>query len=355
MLILAINPGSTSTKLGLYEDRQSLCTETLFHSPAELAGFRTVTDQQVLRKEAVLRFLASKNTALTALAAVVGRGGLTKPVSGGTYLINAAMLQDVREGRYGEHAANLGPVLAYEIACAAGGIPAFVVDPVVVDELDDLARVSGLPELPRESKFHALNQKAVARRAARALGQTYENVNLIVAHLGGGISIGAHRKGRVVDVNNALDGEGPMTPERSGTLPAGGLVRLCYSGRFTQAEILRKLKGQGGLMAHLGTTDAREVEARIQEGDPHAKLVFQALAYQVAKGIAALGAVFGGEVDAVVLTGGLAHSELLNGWIKERVSFLAPVMVYPGEGELDALAQGAWRVLAGEEKAKVYV
>jgi len=354
MRILAINPGSTSTKLGLYEDRQALFTETLAHNPAELAGYRTVLEQHAFRKEAVLRFLAGKDTPLSSLAAVVGRGGLTKPLSGGTYLVNQAMLDDLRAAERGEHAANLGPFLASELAQAAGGIPAFVVDPVVVDELDDVARLSGLPELPRESKFHALNQKAVARRAAKALGRSYQEVNLVVAHLGGGISIGAHRKGRVVDVNNALDGEGPMSPERSGTLPAGALVHLCFSGRFTEAQVRRKIIGCGGLMAHLGTTDAREVEKRIQAGDAHAKLVFQAMAYQVAKGIAALGAVFSGEVDAVVLTGGLANSELLTGWIKERVAFLAPVLIYPGEGELEALALGAWRVLVGEEEAKVY-
>lgn len=354
MRILAINPGSTSTKLGLYEDRQALFTETLPHNPAELAGYRTVLEQHAFRKEAVLRFLAGKDTPLSSLAAVVGRGGLTKPLSGGTYLVNQAMLDDLRAAERGEHAANLGPFLASELAQAAGGIPAFVVDPVVVDELDDVARLSGLPELPRESKFHALNQKAVARRAAKALGRSYQEVNLVVAHLGGGISIGAHRKGRVVDVNNALDGEGPMSPERSGTLPAGALVHLCFSGRFTEAQVRRKITGCGGLMAHLGTTDAQEVEKRIQAGDAHAKLVFQAMAYQVAKGIAALGAVFSGEVDAVVLTGGLANSELLTGWIKERVAFLAPVLIYPGEGELEALALGAWRVLVGEEEAKVY-
>lgn len=355
MRILVINPGSTSTKVALYEGQQLLCGETLPHSAAELAGYKTIADQYPMRKEAILRFLASQGTKLTSLAAVVGRGGLTKPLASGTYLINRAMLEDLRAAKRGEHASNLGPILAYELAQAAGGIPAFTVDPVVVDELDDVARVSGLPELPRESKFHALNQKAVGRRAARALGRSYAEVNLIIAHLGGGISIGAHKKGRVVDVNNALDGEGPLSPERSGTLPAGDLVRLCFSGRYSQEEILRKLNGRGGLMAHLGTNNAQEVEARVRAGDAQARLVYQALAYQVAKGIAALAAVFNGEVDAVVLTGGLANSELLTGWIKERVSFLAPVMTYPGEGEMEALAHGAWRVLTGEEQAKEYV
>ena len=265
------------------------------------------------------------------------------------------MVEDLKSAKWGEHASNLGPILAYELAQEAGGIPAFTVDPVVVDELDDVARISGLPELPRQSKFHALNQKAVARRAAKALARPYQELNLIVAHMGGGISIGAHKMGRVVDVNNALDGEGPMTPERSGTLPVGDLVRLCYSGRFTYEEIMRMVKGSGGFMAHLGTIDTREVQERAMAGDKEAELIFRALAYQVAKNIGALTATFGGKLDAIVLTGGMAHSELLTTWIKERVDFLAPVLVYPGESEMEALAQGALRVLNQEETARKYV
>jgi butyrate kinase len=354
MLILAVNHGPTSTKLALFERAQILFSETLTHSPEELSAYSSIAEQYPLRKEAILKFLSTRNVRASSLAAVVGRGGLTKPLSGGTYLVNEQMLLDLASAVHGEHASNLGPRLAWELAQVAGGIPAFIVDPVVVDELDDIARLTGMPELTRQSKFHALNQKAVGRRAARALGRKYIEVNIIVAHLGGGISIGAHKQGRVVDVNNALDGEGPMSPERSSTVPAGDLVRLCFSGRLSQREILRKLTGSGGLEAHLGTTDALKVEQRIRSGDTHALVVYQALAYQVAKGIAALAAVFCGEVDAVVLTGGLAHSELLIGWIKDRVSFLAPVMVYPGEGELETLAQGALRVLSGEETPKVY-
>jgi butyrate kinase len=353
--ILVLNPGSTSTKLALFNGEQLQYADNLSHLPAELEACGSIIEQYDLRKQAVLDFLKQKNTPLSALSAVVGRGGLTKPLSGGTYRINEAMLQDLKSAAWGEHASNLGPILAYELAQEAGGIPAFTVDPVVVDELDDVARISGLPELPRRSKFHALNQKAAAYRTAKALARSYQEVNLIVAHMGGGISIGAHKMGQVVDVNNALDGEGPMSPERSGTLPVGDLVKLCFSDHYNQEDILQMVKGRGGLMAHLGTTDAREVENRVKAGDKDAKLIFRALAYQIAKGICALTAVFSGKPDAIVLTGGMAHSELLTGWIKERVGFLAPVVVYPGEGEMEALAQGALRVLSQEEPAQEYV
>ncbi|NLG86798.1 MAG: butyrate kinase [Firmicutes bacterium] len=352
--MLVLNPGSTSTKLALFDNDQVLLTENLSHPPDELEGCGSVVNQYSLRKKAVLEFLAKKNTALSALAAVVARGGLTKPLTGGTYKINERMLADLKSAKWGDHASNLGPILAYELAQEAGGIPAFTVDPVVVDELDDLARISGLPQLPRRSKFHALNQKAAARRAAKALACSYQELNLIVAHMGGGISIGAHKQGRVVDVNNALDGDGPMSPERSGTLPAGDLIRLCYSGRFTFQEMMRMVNGRGGLMAHLGTTNTKEIQQRVQAGDKKAELVFKALAYQVAKSICALVAILGNKPDAIVLTGGMAHSEMLTGWIKERVGFLAPVLVYPGEGEMEALAQGALRILNQKETPQVY-
>jgi len=354
MHILVLNPGSTSTKLALFADDQLLMAENLSHPPAELEACGSVINQYGLRKKAVLDFLSKKNIALSSLSAVVGRGGLTKPLAGGTYQINERMLADLRSAKWGEHASNLGPILAYDLAQEAGGIPAFTVDPVVVDELDEVARISGLPELPRRSKFHALNQKAAARQAAKALARPYQELNLIVAHMGGGISVGAHKRGRVVDVNNALDGEGPMSPERSGTLPVGDLVRLCYSDRFTFQDVMRMVKGRGGLMAHLGTTDTREVQRRVEKGDEQAELVFRALAYQVAKSICALTAVFKDRPHAIVLTGGMAHSELLISWIKERVEFLAPVLVYPGEGEMEALAQGALRVLNQEERPQIY-
>jgi butyrate kinase len=355
MRILVLNPGSTSTKLALFNGDQLVMAENLSHLADDLEACGSVMNQYSLRKKAVLDFLLRENIALSSLAAIVGRGGLTKPLVGGTYQINEAMLADSRSTKWGEHACNLGPSLAYELAQEAGGIPAFIVDPVVVDELDEVARISGLPELPRCSKFHALNQKAAARRAAKDLALSYQESKLIVAHMGGGISTGAHKNGRVVDVNNALDGEGPMSPERSGTLPVGDLIRLCYSGsRRTLQDMMRMVKGRGGLMAHLGTTDTREVERRVQEGDKQAELIFKALAYQVAKSICALAAVFCNNPDAIVLTGGMAHSEFLTSWIRERVEFLAPVLVYPGEGEMEAMVQGALRVLNLEEQVRLY-
>lgn len=289
----------------------------------------------------------------SSLAAVVGRGGLLQPLPGGTYRVNQAMLQELREARRGQHASNLGAVLAREIA-GEGGIPAFIVDPVVVDEMEPLARLTGMPELERHSIFHALNQKAVARKASLALGLSYGETSLVVAHLGGGISVGAHHRGRVVDVNNALDGDGPFSPERSGGLPAGGLLRLCFGGEYSREDLHRKLVGRGGLLAYLGTHDGREVEERIDKGDREARLVYQGLAYQVAKEIGGAAAVLGGRLQAVVLTGGLAHSRRLVGWIEERVAFLGPVLVYPGEEEMEALAQGGLRVLSGEEEARAY-
>jgi butyrate kinase len=263
------------------------------------------------------------------------------------------MVEDLRMGLLGQHASNLGGILAREIASQLN-IPAFIVDPVVVDEMEEVARLSGMPDIERISIFHALNQKAVARRAARDLGKSYEEANLIVAHLGGGISVGAHKKGRVVDVNNALDGEGPFSPERAGGLPAEGLLKLCFSGKYTMDEIKKKMVGKGGLVAYLKTNDAREVEKMIEEGNKEAELIYRAMAYQIAKEIGNCAAVLCGQVDAIVLTGGIAHSKMLTGWIKERVEFISQVMTYPGEDEMSALAEGGLRVLRGEEKAKEY-
>nr|WP_250160247.1 butyrate kinase [Caloranaerobacter azorensis] len=290
---------------------------------------------------------------LTKLSAVVGRGGLLKPIAGGTYKVNERMLEDLKVGVLGEHASNLGGILAHEIASQLN-IPAFIVDPVVVDEMEDVARISGMPELERKSIFHALNQKAVARRAAKELGKAYNEVNLIVAHLGGGISVGAHKNGRVIDVNNALDGEGPFSPERTGGLPVGDLVKLCFSGKYTLAEMKKKIKGNGGLVAYLGTNDAREVVKMIENGDKKAELVYKAMAYQVAKEIGSLAAVLEGKVDGIILTGGIAYDKRFTKWIIDRVSFISKVFVYPGEDEMIALAEGGLRVLRGEEEAKVY-
>jgi len=351
--ILAINPGSTSTKIAIYDNEKPLFEEVLRHSSEELSRYKTIFDQYSFRKEVILETLSQKDINITKLAAVVGRGGLLHPIQGGTYGVNDAMLEDLKKGVQGEHASNLGGVLAHEIAIQLN-IPAFIVDPVVVDEMEPVARYSGNPLLPRKSIFHALNQKAVGRRAAKDLGNRYENSHLIVAHLGGGISVGAHQNGRVIDVNNALDGDGPFSPERSGGVPAGELMRTCFSGNFSQQELNRQIVGKGGLVAYLNTNDGRDVVARIKEGDHKAEVVYRAMAYQVAKEIGGCAAVMKGRVDAIVLTGGLAYDELLTGWIKEQVSFISRVLIYPGEDEMIALTEGTLRILRKEETAKVY-
>ncbi|QTX32702.1 butyrate kinase [Aminithiophilus ramosus] len=352
--ILAINPGSTSTKIALYEDDRILGSQSQRYDLETLKAFPNVLDQRAMRLEVIHQVLKERGRPLAEIDAFVGRGGLTAPLDGGTYVVDDVMTADLLSGRWGVHAANLGGLLARDLAEEAGGKKAFIVDPVVVDELLPEARLSGHPAIERRSVFHALNQKAIARRAAADMGTTYDATHLIVAHLGGGISVGAHELGRVVDVNNALDGEGPFSPERAGSLPAGGLVRLAYSGGLTLDELLRKVTGSGGLVAHLGTNDLREVERRIDEGDGKAALVFRAMAYQVARQIGAEAAVLSGRVDAIVLTGGLAHSDRFVEAIRNRVDFIAPVLVYPGEDELKALAEGALRVLRGEEEAKLY-
>ena len=352
--VLAINPGSTSTKIAVFDGEKPIFETTLRHPAEEINKYEKIYDQYEFRKSVILDTLNENEINLTKLAAVVGRGGLLKPIQGGTYSVSERMLEDLKVGVLGEHASNLGGILANEIASGLN-IPAFIVDPVVVDEMNDVARISGIPELERKSIFHALNQKAVARRAAKDLGKSYESINLIVAHMGGGVSVGAHSLGRVIDVNNALDGEGPFSPERAGGLPVGGLVKMCYSGEYTHAQIKKKLKGMGGLVAYLGTNDGREVGKMIESGNTKAELIYKAMAYQVAKEIGSCGAVLKGDVDAVVLTGGLAYDETLIGWIREKIDFLGTVFVYPGEDEMSALAQGALRVLEGQEQAREYL
>lgn len=351
--LLIINPGSTSTKIAIFDNEKPVMETTLRHTDQELAPYNSVADQFEFRKNVILDTLNKNDINITKLSGVVGRGGLLKPMEGGTYKVNDTMLNDLKLAAMGQHASNLGAIIANEIA-AQLNIPAFIVDPVVVDEMDEIARISGMPELERISIFHALNQKAVARRAAKDLGKAYDAVNLIVAHLGGGISVGAHRNGRIVDVNNALDGEGPFSPERTGTLPVSGLIKLCYSGKYTIDELKKKIVGKGGLVAYLGTNDGREVEAMIKNGNKEAELVYKAMAYQVAKEIGSCAAVLEGKVDAIIMTGGLAYDKALVGWIKERVEFISEVKVYPGEDEMIALAEGGLRVLRGEEKAKEY-
>lgn len=351
--ILTINPGSTSTKIAIFDNEKPVFEETLRHSSDEIGKYDTIFDQYEFRKNVILETLNDNGMNLTKLDAVVGRGGLLKPIAGGTYKVDDNMLDDLKVGVLGAHASNLGGVIAYEIAGQLN-IPSYIVDPVVVDEMHDLARISGMPEIERKSIFHALNQKAVARRAAQEAGKKYEEMNYIVAHLGGGVSVGAHEKGKVIDVANALDGEGPFSPERSGGLPVGDLAKLCFSGKYTLAEIKKKITGNGGLVAYLGTNDGRDVVKMIEGGDQKAEVVYKAMAYQVAKEIGACAAVLKGKVDAILVTGGIAYDKMFVQWIKDSVAFIADVKVYPGEDEMIALAEGGLRVLRGEEEAKSY-
>jgi len=353
MLLLIINPGSTSTKIAVYEDDREVLSENISHSTEELAPFPKIVDQKGFRKDIILKALKKKNIEPSSMSAVVGRGGLLVPIPSGVYRVNDRMLEDLTRGVQGEHASNLGGLIADEIARPLG-IPAYIVDPVVVDEFEAWARLSGIPEIKRRSIFHALNHKYTARLAARQLGRNYEDINLIVCHLGGGISIAAHRQGRVVDVNNALNGEGPITPERAGTVPAGDLVDLALSGRFSRDELKKMLTGRGGMVAHLKTNDMRETLKRMNGGDETAALVFEAMAITVAKQVGACAAVLKGRVDGIVLTGGLALSPEFIDKIKDCIRFLGPVFVFPGENEMIALAQAGLRVLRGEDTARTY-
>ncbi|MDR2180489.1 MAG: butyrate kinase [Synergistaceae bacterium] len=355
MKIFVINPGSTSTKIALFEDEKCLWTDTQRYDVDVIQRFETVMDQEGFRCNEIMKALDSKGVRPGEFSAVVGRGGLMKPIQGGTYGVNDRMLEDLINMTYGAHASNLGAPLAARFAAAAGNVPAFIVDPVVVDEMVDEARLSGLPEIPRISIFHALNQKSAARRAAADMKKPLAECNFVVAHMGGGVSVGAHKGGRVIDVNNALDGEGPMSPERSGSLPVGGLIDLCFDGRHTLGEIQKRINGKGGLAAHLGTSDLREVEKRVAANDPQAALVFEALALQIAKEIGSCAAVLKGAVDAVVLTGGLAFSDRLCERISNRAAFAGPFLRYPGEDEMQTLAESALRVLRKEEPLGEYV
>lgn len=354
MKVLALNPGSTSTKVAVFEDGNEVWSETQRYDTDVIGKFASISDQEGFRLEEIRKCLSAHGTSLAGLAAVVGRGGLLKPIESGTYEVNDKMLTDLRSCKWGAHASNLGGLLAVRLAAEGGCRKSYIVDPVVVDELGPLARYSGLPEIERRSIFHALNHKSMARKAAEELGKPYEECCFVVAHMGGGVSVGAHERGRVTDVNNALDGDGPFSPERAGSLPAGGLVKLVFSGKYELPQLLKMLTGQGGLVAHLGTNDLREVQRRMGEGDEKARLLFEALAYQISKEIGACAAVLGGDVDAIVLTGGLAHSEEFISLILDRVSFIAPVKVYPGEDEMKALAEGAFRVMKGEESVRTY-
>jgi butyrate kinase len=352
--VLCINPGSTSTKIAVYQGPSSLFQTNISHTEEEIALFAKITDQFSFRKEAILKALSDNNIELDCIEVVMGRGGLVKPVPSGVFIVNDALKHDLQNSPVGEHASNLGGLIADDIAKSLPNAKAYISDPVVVDELDDIARVSGHPNFSRISIFHALNQKAIAREYARIHNKTYEDYNLIVAHMGGGITVGAHRKGKVIDVNQGLDGEGPFSPERSGTLPVGQLIDVCYSGLYEKSEVKKMAVGRGGLVGYFGSNNARKIEQLALAGDDNHKLIYEAMAYQVAKEIGAMYTVLRGEVDAIILTGGLAYSNYFTNLISERVFKLAPVHVYPGEDEMKALAMNGLMVLRGEVIPMIY-
>ncbi|MHC1719679.1 MAG: butyrate kinase [Clostridiaceae bacterium] len=350
---LGINPGSTSTKIAVYKDDQEVFKKSIAHKTEELKNFATIWDQYDFRKKAILETLKEQNFSLENLDVIVCRGGNIKPVPGGTFMVSPQMLEDAESGKYGIHAATLGMRVGFDFGEKLG-IPVLTVDVPATDEMCVYAKYSGLPQIERKSRFHALNQKAVARKFAAQSGKEYEDLNLIIIHLGGGISVGAHQKGKVIDVNNALDGDGPFAPERAGGLPAEGLVKLCYSGVYTEPEVSRLLNGKGGLVAYLGTSSGLEVTEMINAGDKKAEEVFMAMGYKVAKEIGAAAAVLDGDVDGIIFTGSLAYSKILMDFITNKVKFIGKIYMFPGENEMEALALGALRFLRGEEALKSY-
>lgn len=351
--IFVINPGSTSTKIAVFEDLHELFTETLRHSSEELLPFKRITDQFEFRKRIILSALDSHGVVLDSITVIVARGGLLKPVKSGVYEVNEAMLEDLKKGS-GAHASNLGAIIAADIASSIPNCKAYIADPVVVDELIPVARVTGHPLFERVSIFHALNHKAIGRKYASSLNRSYEDLNLIIAHLGGGVSVGVHRKGEVIEVNNALDGEGPFSPERSGTLPALPLAQLCFSGKYTFSQVSKMIVGEGGMVAHLGTNSFNLIEKMVEEGNEKAILLSDAFAFNVGKAIGACAAVLKGEVDAILLTGGIANNLRLMSQIEEMIKFIAPVKIYPGEDEMFALAENGYLVLTGKAKPMIY-
>jgi butyrate kinase len=351
--ILAINPGSTSTKFGIYDNGAVLFTKIIRHSEEELSRCGSILDQKTLRRDCIVQILTEAELPLASIDAVAGRGGILKPIESGVYIINKKMLDELHSATAAVHASALGAIIAAEFAGPLS-IPAYVVDPVVVDEMDRNAKLTGMPGVERSSVFHALNQKAIARRLAAELGMPYENARFIVAHLGGGITVGAHRYGRVIDVNDGVSGEGAFTPERTGGIPAAPLINMCFSGEYTETEMIEKVTRKGGMKAYLGTGDLRDVQKMINDGDEFAALVLDSMAYQVSKEIGAMAAVLEGLADAIILTGGLAHSTRFTGAIKQRVDKLAPVHVFPGEDEMTALVDGVLRVLRGREQPAQY-
>ena len=349
--VLAINPGSTSTKFAVYDGENQVFANTLNHSVEELSHFKSIMDQFEMRKKEIEKALKENNIELKSINAVVGRCGGLPPVKSGAYLINEEMIDRLTNRPTLDHASNLGATISYSIANEIG-VNSYIYDPVCVDESDDVAKVSGLKGLDRVCLTHALNTRAMAIKYAKMNNKNYKDLNLIVAHLGGGISLNIHEKGKMVDF--VSDDEGPFSPERAGRLPAKILVDLCYSGKYTHEEMVKNVRGKGGIVSYLNTVDAREVEDRISKGDEYAKLIYDALALQVAKSIGELATVVNGDVDAIIITGGISYSKYMSESISKRVKFIAPVEILAGENELEALAFGALRVLKGEEEATIY-
>jgi butyrate kinase len=352
--ILVINPGSTSTKIAVFEDDKMIFSENIRHSAEELSIFGYIIYQHKFRRDLILQKLKEAKIDISQIDMIVGRGGLVKPIVSGAYEVNDRLKEDLLNCVQGEHASNLGGLIADDIAKLTKKAKAYIADPVVVDELQDVARITGHPKIFRISIFHALNQKSVARKFAKSLNEKYENLNLIIAHLGGGISIGAHQKGKVIDVNNGLDGEGPFSPERAGSLPSGALVRLCFSKNYTYEDVKKMLVGNGGLVALMGTNEARDIEIMADKGDKRAKLIQDAMCYQIGKYIGSMATVLKGKVDGIILTGGIAHNKYLCNYVSEMVEFIAPIKVYPGEGEMEALAINGLMILNGELKPIIY-
>lgn len=351
--IFIINLGSTSTKLAIYQDLEEKDRIIINHPTEELKKFENIWDQEEYRKEKIMAALEENNYKLEEFDAISCRGGNIKPVPGGVYVLNDEMIKDMRNGKYGVHPTNVGNAIAYKLGQKAKK-EVIIADPPVTDEFDDLARFSGLKEIERISSFQALNQKRTARKLSQDLHRNYEEINLIIVHFGGGISVAAHKKGRVVEVNNALDGGGPFGPERAGSLPVGDLIKMCFSGKYNEEEMMKKVRGGGGLVSYLGTSNGLKVEKMIEIGDEYALKVFEAMAYQTAREIGAAAAVLKGEVDAVAFTGGFAHSERLINLLKEWISFIADIYVYPGENEMLSLAENTYKYLSGEVEAEEY-
>lgn len=353
--VLSVNPGSTSTKIAVFDNDEEILSHTLRHDPQDLGKYEDLMDQLDFRIELVKEALEEDGVKINSLDVVVGRGGLVKPVESGIYKINKQMFEDLQNKSLWDktHASNLGAFIAEAIANEVN-VPAYIADPVTVDEMDEIARISGVPEIERQSLFHALNIKSIARKTAKKTGKPLSKSNLIACHMGGGISVAALKEGKVVDVNNALLGMGPFSPQRAGALPLSGLINLCYSGDYTKAELEKKLVKHSGLMGYLGTDDGLKIEKEVENGNRKFKIIMQALAYQVSKEIGACATVLNGNVDAIFITGGLAYDKFLTKWIKERTEFIAPIYIFPGEGEMEALAEAGVRALSGEEIPKEY-